>query len=130
MATLEHLDLLLGEALENIIEASSEIRDIDILEHKEALRHLGKATAELWSIRETIYSLKPDVKRDFIREHEQNRMRYEELSKLQERAYQAEMDSNFEAAIELYQELRQSSRFGYFCLIAEAGLYRLTSAES
>ncbi|MHC1727567.1 MAG: hypothetical protein AB9866_16455 [Syntrophobacteraceae bacterium] len=126
MATLEHLDLVLGEALEGIVEASNEVRGIDIVDAKEALKHLGKAVSELWHVRETIYSLKPELKRYFVQEHEEDKVRYEELSMLRERAHQAEENSDFDAAARIYEELRQTSRFGYFRMIAEAGLYRVS----
>ena len=130
MATLEHLDLVVGEALENIVEASNEVRKIDVIDVKEALKHLGKAITELWHIRETIYSLKPELKRDFVQEHEKDKVRYEQLSTLRERACQAEANSDLDAAIMIYDELRQSSRFGYFNMVAEAGLYRVSKSLS
>ena len=40
MATLEHLDLVLGEALEAIEEASKEVRLIGKLDTKETLKTL------------------------------------------------------------------------------------------
>jgi hypothetical protein len=130
MASLEHLDLLLGEALECIVKASKEVRGIDTVDSEEALRHFGKAITELWHVRETIYSLRPELKRDFVREYENGKLRYEELSELRERAGEAEGNSDLESAKKLYQELRQTSRFGYFRLIAEAALYRLSEPIS
>jgi hypothetical protein len=127
MASLGHLDLLLGEALECIVKASSEVRGIDKIGAEEALKHFGKAITELWHVRETIYRLKPELKRDFVREYEEGKVRYEELTELLERASQAEGNSNFKAAMKLYQELRQTSRFGYFRMMAEAALYRLST---
>jgi hypothetical protein len=126
MATLEHLDLVLGEALEAIEEASNEVRGIETVDAKEALKHLGKAVTELWHVRETIYSLKPELKRDFVQEYEKDKVRYEELSMLRESARQAEEQPDLDTAVKIYEELRQTSRFGYFRMIAEAGLYRLS----
>ena len=85
MASFEHLDLLLGQALECMDEAAGEIRDLSIYNQKELLNKIGLSIYELWEVRNMIYEIKPQLKRDFIRELEQDKTRYEELSKLHRR---------------------------------------------
>jgi len=126
MASLEHLDLLLGEALECILGASGEVREINTLDQQQTLMRLGRAVSELWGVRENIYHLKPDLKRDFVREYEQDEERFEKLNDIQKRAHEAEKNGAVDNAMSLYQELLVTSRFGYFRLLAEAGLYRLS----
>jgi hypothetical protein len=66
MASFEQLDLLLGEALENMMGAAQEIRALNAEKTEEYIRHIGMATGELWAIREDVYSFRPDIKRTFI----------------------------------------------------------------
>ena len=126
MASLEHLDLLIGEALENIMRASNEVRRIKNLDEKHVLMRIGRAVSELWEIRDEIYELKPELKRDFIIEYRQDKQRYETLSDIERRAYEAENNGNINNASNLYQELLSISHYGYFRLLAEAGLYRVS----
>lgn len=126
MASLEHLDLLLGEALECIVQAADEVRDIDIDNRKEILMRLGTATSELWGIREILYKINSSLKRDFVREFEHDKERFENLNELQINAYKAEKNGDLDYAMSIYQKLLKISRFGYFRLLAEAGLYRVS----
>ena len=124
MASFEQLDLLLGEALENMMGAAQEIRALNTEKTKECIRHIGMATGELWAVREGVYSFRPDITRDFVSESRSDRPRYEELSKLHERAGVAEEKGDLALARTLFTELLDKSHYGWFKLLAEAGLYR------
>jgi hypothetical protein len=124
MASLEHLDILLGDSLERIVEAADEVRGIDQIDNKAFLMKIGKVVTSVWSIREDLYKIKPSLKRDFVVEREQDKVRYETLDKLFKDALSKEESGNFELARLLYQKLYEVSSFGYFRLLAEAGLYR------
>ncbi len=124
VASLENLDLLLGEALEYIVESSNEVRKINLLDQNQTLMRLGRAVCELWEVRDNIYQLRPDIKRDFVQEYEKDEQRFEKLNDLHKRAYEAETNAAIDEAIKLYKELLSTSSFGYFRLLAEAGLYR------
>lgn len=128
MASFEQLDLLLGEALENMMWAAQEIRALDTQKTEDYIRHIGRATTELWAIREDVYSVRPDITRDFVTESRSDPPRYEKLSELHQRAGVAEEEGDLVSARALYIELRNSSPYGWFKLLAEAGLYR-TSEE-
>ncbi len=128
MASFEQLDLLLGEALENMMGAAAEIRALNTEHTEEDIKHIGMATIELWAIRDRIYSVRPDIKRDFVVEIERDPQRYEELSDLHQRAGIAEESGNINLALTLYTELLRRSQYGWFKLLGEAGLYR-TSKE-
>jgi hypothetical protein len=129
MSSYEHLDALLGEALECIIEAAGEVREIIGLNKKESLMSLGRATSELWKVRDGIYSIRPELKRDFVQEREQDKVRYEKLGELHNREYAAERTGQIDSAIVLYGELLNVSCYGFFRLVAEAALYRLSQAK-
>jgi hypothetical protein len=124
MASFEQLDLLLGEALENMMGAAQEIRALDTEKTKEYLRHIGMATGELWAIREDIRSFRPDITREFETESRSDPPRYEKLSELHQRAGVAEEQGDFVLARALYNELLNTGHYGWFRLLAEAGLYR------
>ena len=125
MASLAHLDLVLGQSLEELVEAASEIKALNELDGKDLIRRIGNAITEIWAIREEIYRINPTLKRDFVTESEQNEERFESLDDLFHRAAKLEDNNEKDSAKELYKELLQRSRFGYFRLLAEAGLYRV-----
>jgi hypothetical protein len=129
MASFEQLDLLLGEALENMMGAAGEIRALDTEYTEEFIKHIGMATLELWQIRDRIYSLYPDITRDFVTESEKDWPRYEKLTELFHRAYGAEDQGDCASAQALYKELLSSGHYGWFKLLAEAGLYRTRDKE-
>ncbi len=85
MASFEHLDLLLGEALECIDEAAREVRELGLHDPdgEKALFYMGNAIGQLWGIRdEILHKLKPELKRDFVREIEQDERRWEDLNEI------------------------------------------------
>lgn len=126
MASLEHIDLLLGEAIERILEASDEIKETKNLDQREHLKRTGRIIAEIWVIREEIYKINPNLRRDFLVEYEKDQKRFETLNEIFKRACKMEKEGNVRESKVLYNELYESSRFGYFRLLAEAGLYRIS----
>lgn len=124
MASYEHLDLLLGQALECMNDAADEIGALSIFSQKDLLKHIGDSIAELWEVREAIYEIKPEVKRDFVAEYSNDRQRYEDLQMIHKKAAEAEENGDYGTAIRNYDELLLKSKYGFFKLIAEAGLYR------
>lgn len=129
MSSIEHLDMLLGDALERIVEAADEIREIDYLDQKECLKVIGRSVTELWKIREHIYKINPELKRDFIIEHKQDKARFENLNEIYKKAAKSEKKGEYNSAKGYYTNLYEESRYGYFKLIAEAGLYRLSKEQ-
>ncbi len=127
MKSYEHLDLLLGQALECMDEAAGEIKALSVINQKEWLKHIGRSIVELWEVRDSIYEIKPDIKRDFVTEYSNDKQRYEDLNLIQREAAKAEDSGDYTSAINLYKELLEKSKFGFFKLIAEAGLYRSTN---
>jgi hypothetical protein len=125
MASYEHFDLLIGEALECINEAAGEIKALSAPFREEALKRIGRSICELWEVRDVLYKQRPDLRRDFVKEYSDDKQRYENLSAIHEKALIAEDKSDTASATNYYNELLQVSKFGYFRLLAEAGLYRL-----
>ena len=130
MVSMEQLDLLLGEALENMMGAVAELRGLNLQESTEHMKHIGRATMELWDIRDALYAVRPDIKRDFVIESKQDPVRFERLSQLHEKAGVAEKAGDRALAQSLYNELRTLSPYGWFRLLAEAGLYRTSGQGS
>ena len=124
MATFEHLDLLLGQALECIEEAASEIRELSLVKQKEMLKHIGRSIVELWEVRDHIYDIRPDIERDFSKEYSKDQQRFEDLNLIQRKAAEAEKGGDYELAINIYNDLLLKSKYGFFKLLSEAGLYR------
>ena len=126
MANPAHLDALVGEALECLNEAVQSVRALQIAPVDDNVDKLGAAIVEVWEVRQRLYALRPDLKRDFVVEYEVNVKRYETLSKVHEEAAAAEREGNLAQATSLYRKLLHESQFGFFKLCAEAGLYRLS----
>ena len=124
MKSYEHLDLLLGQALECMDEAAGEVKALSVINQKEWLKHIGRSIVELWELRDAIYEKKPELKRDFVTEFSNDKQRYEDLHIIYRKAAEAEDSGDFDTAINHYKELLETSKFGFFKLIAEAGLYR------
>ena len=124
MATFEHIDLLLGQALECIENAASEIKELSLSKQEEMLKHMGRSIVELWEVRDVIYDIRPDIKRDFAKEFSNDKQRFEDLNVIQKRAAEAERSGDYDLSINIYNDILSKSKYGYFQLIAEAGLYR------
>jgi hypothetical protein len=124
MAKFEHLDLLLGQALECIEEAASEIRELSLVKQEEMLKHIGRSIVELWEVRDVVYEIKPDIKRDFAKAFFKDQQRFEDLNAIQRKAAEAERAGDYDLSINIYNDLLLKSKYGYFQLLAEAGLYR------
>ncbi len=125
MNSLKQLDLVLGEILEYLVKAVSQTKSIEINEKNKFLMRFGRVIAEMWEIRNEIYKIDPSLKIDSVREIEQDKDRFNELSLLQNRAYEFEHKGEKEFAKDLYEDLLNRSKIGYFRQVAEAGLYRL-----
>lgn len=124
MASLDHIDLLLGETIERILEAADGIKEKKELDRREHLKRIGRVVAEIWGIREEVHKIRPDLKRDFHVEYDKDRKKFETLNTLFKKAQQFEKDGNIVNSKKLYDDLYRESPFGYFRLLAEAGLYR------
>ena len=75
-------------------------------------------------MRNAIYEIKPEIKREFVIEYLNDRQRYEDLRIIHMEAFEAEEAADYEKAIKKYDELLSKSEYGFFKLVAEAGLYR------
>ena len=128
MDKLERIDLLLGEALECMVEAAGELKTVENINQKKKTLRIGRAICELWEVRDEIYKIKPEIKRDFVKEQEEDKQRYDELDKIFHEAWSAENKADKKSAITYYKELLQKSKSGYFTLLAQAGLYRLSKS--
>ncbi len=124
MATLEHLDALLGESCELLSEAVGEIRGLNEVNRKSLIGKLGRNIAEIWNIREEIYSINPEIKRDFVIENKQDPIRFESLRGIFIKALEEEKSGALDTAYTLYSRLHENSRFGYFKILSEAGMFR------
>lgn len=129
MSSLRHFDLLLGEALEQLVEACAEVRNINSIDNRYFLKNIGRITLDIWKLRDKIYESDSKLKRDFVVELEFDKNRYENLNELHHKAFLKEKQREIDSAKLLYSELLEKSRFGYFRLLGEAGLYRLTVLE-
>jgi len=124
--SLEYLDWLLGEALEDIEEAAGEVREIAEIEQEKCLMGLGQAVQVLCAIREHLFELKPELRTEASRAVKENsKERYDELVRLQGAALEAEREGDAPRAARLFEELQSYARNGYFRMFAEASLYRL-----
>lgn len=124
MASLEHIDLELGEALECMMGAAGDIRLVDTLDTDTQLKRIGRATMILWEIREDIYRINPNLRVEHAKEIEEDKARFESLSEIHSKACTAEDTGRLQDARAAFAELLAASQYGHFTRLAEAGLYR------
>jgi hypothetical protein len=125
MATIESLEGLLAEVAQCLDDAAGELRELGQLDAKQNLRRIGTALNAVWEFRENIYKLRPDLKPIFVTEYEADHERYDQLYERSKEAHRLECAGEFERASEAFFALRAAAKRGYFCMEAEAGLFRL-----
>jgi hypothetical protein len=76
-------------------------------------------------LRDQIYKLKPEIKRDFVSEHTYDKQRFETLNTINIQASDAELVEKYDEAQKAYSELLEVSNYGYFKLLSEAVLRRV-----
>jgi hypothetical protein len=130
MATLEELEGLLAEALQCLSDAAGVVRGLPELEARTHLKRLGDAINNAWEIRDQIFRIRPDLKPPFVVEHEENRTRYDGLAEIAEEAHDLEESGKTSQARQKFLELHRSSVRGYFRMVAEAGLFRLSQSPA
>ena len=124
MNSLQIIDLLLGESLEQLSEAAGEIRKCVGIDNERLLFDIGRALCQIAAIRDKIYEIDPTIKRDLVIEYNEDSDRFNRLNELSNKGGELEDIEDFEAAKLVYQQLLNDSKIGFFKLIAEAGLYR------
>ena len=129
MASNQHLDAVIGEALECANEAALEVRELGLAPVDRHLKSIGLVVASLWEVREALYRAHPEVKRDFVAESEVDEARFNTLCALHDRACETERAGNHAEATTLFKQLHHESKFGFFKLCAEAGLFRTSNAR-
>ncbi|MEW5733814.1 MAG: hypothetical protein AB1921_03110, partial [Thermodesulfobacteriota bacterium] len=82
MYSLEYTDMLIGEALEQLTRAAAEIKNQQGLDARAFLLKIGGIISAIWAVRDEIYKINPDIKRDFVAEYENDSDRYESLNQL------------------------------------------------
>jgi hypothetical protein len=124
MATIESLEALLAQSLQCLDSAAAELRERSELDLKRNLKRLGNAINDIWAFREEIHRLRPDLKPPFVSENASDPERYDRLQDRATAAHNLEESGNLEIASEAYEQLRLAAKRGYFCTVAEAGLFR------
>lgn len=129
MPSERHLDTLIGEALECANEAAAQVRDLRLEPLDRYLRSIGHAVNSLWEVREALYKVHPELKRDFVSEYELDETRYNSLLAIHDQAEEAERSGNLAEAARLFRQLYAQATYGFFKLCAEAGLYRTSNGK-
>ena len=130
MATIESLEGFLAEAAQCLNDAAGELRELPQVELERNLRRIGTAMNAVWDFRDEIHKLRPDLKPNFVTEIEADHERYNQLSERSTEAHRLEDAGDLEGALEEFGALRDSAKRGYFCMLAEAGLFRIAEKKS
>ena len=96
--------MLPGQALECIDGAAGETKTPSIYNQRDLLKRINHSIVELWKVRDAIYKIKPDIKKDPITEYSNDEQRHEELSDLHRKAVKSEGAGDYESAIKRYNE--------------------------
>jgi hypothetical protein len=129
MATIESLEALLAEAAQCLDDAAGELRELPQLDAKQNLRRIGTAMNAVWEFRDEVYKLRPDLKPMFVTEYETDHERYDQLYDRSNEAHRLEAAGEFDLASEAFSALRAAAKRGYFCMQAEAGLFRIAERQ-
>ena len=125
MPTRRSLDILLGEALEDLHAAAGVAKNIPEFDAKPALRAIANATTSIWGFRDSLYAAEPTLKPGFVELHETDPALCERLFEILDEAQRAEDRSDVSGARNLYDKLMNAApTLGFFRTHAEAGLYR------
>jgi len=125
MTTRKSLDLLLGEALEDLQAAAGAARAIPDFDFKPVLRAVGAATVGIWDVRKTLHDAEPSLEPEFVGLHESDPELCDRLFDELDTAAQAEARRDTSEAKRIYEGLLSASPIGFFKIQAQAGLYRL-----
>ncbi len=124
-ATLESLELLLAEAAQCLDDAAGELRELPQLDLNRNLRRIGTAVNAVWDFRDELHKARPDLRPNFVAESDADPERYSQLSERSKEAHRLEESGEGARAVEAFSALRAAAKRGYFCMVAEAGLFRL-----
>jgi hypothetical protein len=80
---------------------------------------------EVWDFRDELHKLCPDLRPNFVVESDVDHERYSQLSERSKEAHRLEEAGDLSGAAEAFSALRTAAKRGYFCMEAEAGLFRL-----
>lgn len=121
---LKKIDIFIGEILnilQNISYELSKSNDKDLVE---ASKHMAYFIPEIWNERGKLYNKFPNLKTDILHEFKQDKLRFELLYDINKKAFEYENKQEFKKAYSSYKKLFKMSQFGYFKLLAEAGMFR------
>jgi hypothetical protein len=124
--SLESLELLLAEAAQCLDDAARELRQLPQIDLTRNLHRIGTALGAVWDFRDELHKARPDLRPNFVVEHAADRERYSQLSKRSKEAYGLEDSGDQARAVEAFIALRSAAKRGYFCMVAEAGLFWLS----
>jgi hypothetical protein len=104
MATLESINRLLSVAATLLDHAAAEIRDAKLEPVGENIERIGKALAEVFEIQHQIYTLKPDLMPEYLRQPSERSAANRPLTEYMYNASECELAGNTECAIAILQE--------------------------
>ncbi|KAA1156219.1 hypothetical protein [Pseudoalteromonas fuliginea] len=129
MDKLKSVDLLLGQAIETVVDTSKLIEDSSSLDTRKNMVDIGTAIHSLWEIRTRIYEIDPSLTPDVVNDFKSNELDFNRLDELASKAEGVEGNGDLDSARNYYMKLLKESSLNHFRLLAEAGLYRTTATN-
>ncbi|MBP3194665.1 MAG: hypothetical protein J6M05_03260 [Cardiobacteriaceae bacterium] len=121
---LKNCDIYLGEILELLTEVLAEIKENkDDGIYKDLFSALSREMLNFWEIREKIYQVEPQIKRDFLLEMEEDKERFDELNRELQQALSLYREGDFPRAKEAFNQVLSKAQSGYFANICKAKIY-------
>ena len=127
MSTLAETDLLLGEALDDLVGAATVCNSLEDGKIAQDLRRkIAHCVNVMWEIREWIYSCDSSAKPEFVDRYETESGKVDGYFAIHSEAHAAESEGDLARARDLYSQLLVATSIDLFKRYAEAGLYRTT----
>ncbi|WP_342130156.1 hypothetical protein [Hydrogenophaga sp. OTU3427] len=126
MASPESIYRLLRVASKLLDQAASEIRDGKLEPVRGNIEHIGRALSEIFDIRQKIYEVRPDLKREYLSEPSPNPEANRLLTRFMFEASELEDGGRTAEAIEKYKEFLAIETSELHREIAESEIMRLS----
>ena len=140
--SLPYLTPNLGAEMDNDMARYEKLKAInskacDLLENNE-LEKAQTAFEELWQKAEygyfqfiaevNLYECQQRIQNNFDEFNFKFHQNFDNLNKIYQQAYQLEQEKDFQAALNIYQQLAKISKYQQFELLGQAGIYRCEKA--
>ena len=116
--TLDELELFLGATCSLLNEAAGIAKELPFSSEQKVVRKIADALMQAWDVRDLIFTMRPDLKPDFVRAHEENPEEGKRFADTSVRADALGYEGSVAAAATEYESFAASCEEGYYRRLA------------